>query len=219
MRVIEDKGMAYGGLRVAIVASRFNRAVVQRMLHNCLFTLREYGIDEDEITLLRVPGAFEIPMAARRLVQGHRPDVVITLGVIIRGETPHFDFIASECSRGIAQVAMDSGVPVIFGVLTVDNVQQAMARIGDGFEEPKLMTLSAEALSKRAAGGVEPGDAILVGRYIHDNEEALAKSLVDLGGVPKQTARGGNKGAECALAALEMASLMRDRDLSRPDDG
>ena len=117
--------------RIAIVASRYNSFVVDRLLEGCLATLQAGGIDEKNITLVKVPGAFEIPVAVKALADKSGFHAIITLGAIIRGETPHFDIIADECTRGIGSIAIDSGLPVVFGVLTVDNVDQAMDRSGD----------------------------------------------------------------------------------------
>ena len=117
--------------RVAIVASRYNSFVVDRLLQGCQDSLRSGGVKDEDITLVRVPGAFEIPVAVKRLAESERYDAVIALGAIIRGETPHFDFIAAECSRGLAQIALQTDIPVVFGVLTVDNTQQALDRSGD----------------------------------------------------------------------------------------
>lgn len=120
-----------GDWRIAIVASRYNRQVVERLIAGCLRTLVGRGIRADRVTVVRVPGAFEIPLAARALADGRSADAVVTLGAIVRGETPHFDFIAAECVRGISSIAIDTGVPVSFGVLTVDTMDQAMDRSGD----------------------------------------------------------------------------------------
>ncbi len=126
---IEAKSVADGS-RVAIVASRYNSFVVDRLLEGCLATLQAGGIEERNITLVKVPGAFEIPVAVKALADKAEVDSIITLGAIIRGETPHFDIIAAECTRGIGSIAIESGLPVVFGVLTVDNVEQAMDRSG-----------------------------------------------------------------------------------------
>jgi 6,7-dimethyl-8-ribityllumazine synthase len=116
--------------RVGIVASRFNGAIVDAMLQACIETLRAGGVAEKDITVIRVPGAFEIPFVARRLAtQGDR-EVLITLGAVVRGETPHFDYIAGQCARGVAEVSADLDVPVIFGVLTTETLPQAAARAG-----------------------------------------------------------------------------------------
>ena len=117
--------------RIAIVASQFNAYIVDRLLQGCLSTLNAAGIENSSITLVKVPGAFEIPVAAKKLATESKVSAIITLGAIVRGETPHFDLIAQACTNGIAQIALDTGLPVVFGVLTVDNVQQAMDRSGD----------------------------------------------------------------------------------------
>jgi 6,7-dimethyl-8-ribityllumazine synthase len=116
--------------RIAIVASRFNDHVVRRLLDGCTRALAERGVPEDNITLVRVPGAFEIPVAVRALAKKGEAQAIIALGAVIRGETPHFDYIASECARGLASIAVSEGVPVIFGVLTVNDIQQALDRSG-----------------------------------------------------------------------------------------
>lgn len=116
---------------IGIVASSFNDYVVDRLLQGCTRTLSRAGIEQDQITLLRVPGAFEIPVAAAALARSGSVEAIVCLGAVIRGETAHFDYIAAECARGIARVALDTLVPVIFGVLTVDDVQQAIERCGD----------------------------------------------------------------------------------------
>ncbi len=116
--------------RVGIVASKFNSFVVDRLLSACLETLEAAGLNEKDLEVVRVPGAFEIPVAAQHLIRKKKCEAVIALGAIIRGETSHFEYIANECSRGLSQVAIDNDVPVIFGVLTADNSDQAMDRAG-----------------------------------------------------------------------------------------
>lgn len=116
--------------RIGIVASKFNSFVVERLLDGCLAELRKAGFNEDCITIVHVPGAFEIPVAAQRLINTEKFDAVIALGAIIRGETPHFEYIANECSHGLATIALTHETPVIFGVLTTDNSEQAMDRAG-----------------------------------------------------------------------------------------
>ncbi|MGH8377664.1 MAG: 6,7-dimethyl-8-ribityllumazine synthase [Gammaproteobacteria bacterium] len=150
-RIIEGDTAAKGA-RVAIVAARFNGFVVDKLLDAALGILRTQGVRVENLTLVRVPGAFEIPLAVKRLAASGEIDAVIALGAVIRGETPHFDYVAGECIRGLQQVALDTRVPVAFGVLTCDTVEQALAR----------------------AGGAA-----------------------------------GNKGKDAALAALEMADLLR----------
>ena len=151
IRTIEG-GRSAKGLRIAIVAARFNHFVVDKLLAGAVDALTQAGISAQELDVVRVPGAFEIPLAARRLAASHNYDAIITLGAVIRGGTPHFDYVAGECARGVSEAARDSGVPVIFGVLTCDTLEQATER----------------------AGGAH-----------------------------------GNKGADSALAAIEMAGLLR----------
>ena len=118
------------GMRFAIVASRFNDFVTSRLLGGALDALERTGTAEADITVVRVPGSFEIPLAAKKLVQTKKYDAVICLGTLIRGETPHFDYISSEVTKGIGSVSLESGIPVAFGVLTVDSVEQAVDRAG-----------------------------------------------------------------------------------------
>ena len=150
-RVIEG-GRSAKGLRIAIVAARFNHFVVDKLLAGAMETLNAAGISAQDLDLVRVPGAFELPLAAKKLAAGKGYDAVITLGAVIRGGTPHFDYVCSECARGVIQAALETGVPVLFGVLTCDDMEQAMDRAG--------------------------------GKH-------------------------GNKGADAALAAMEMADLLR----------
>ena len=117
-------------MRFAIVASRFNDFAVSRLLEGALSCLKERGAAADRITVVRVPGSWEIPVFARKLALSNRFDAVVALGVLIRGETLHFDLIAREVARGLAEAAEDSGVPIAFGVLAVENRQQAVDRAG-----------------------------------------------------------------------------------------
>jgi 6,7-dimethyl-8-ribityllumazine synthase len=117
--------------RIAIVAGRYNSIIVDRLLEGCITTLVARGIEKPAITLARVPGAFEIPVAVKRFADTGKYDAIIAVGAVIRGETPHFEFIANECSHGLAAIALSTGIPVVFGVLTVDNYQQAADRSGD----------------------------------------------------------------------------------------
>ncbi len=117
--------------RLAIVSSRYNSYIVDRLVDSCLSTLIARGIEETSLTHVRVPGAFEIPVAVKRLADRGLDDAIITLGAIIRGETPHFDYIARACTDGIANTALDYQVPIIFGVLTVNTAEQALDRSGD----------------------------------------------------------------------------------------
>ncbi|MDX1432574.1 MAG: 6,7-dimethyl-8-ribityllumazine synthase [Gammaproteobacteria bacterium] len=127
---IEKIDHAVEGARFAIVAARFNAAVVDRLLDGAAGVLAAHGVPEDHVTVVRVPGCFEIPLTARRLAASGRYESVIALGAVVRGDTPHFEYVAGECARGVARVALDEDVPVIFGVLTVDQLAQAEARAG-----------------------------------------------------------------------------------------
>ena len=150
-RIIEGE-LSARDVRIACVAARFNGFVVEPLLRGALDALNRHGVTDKQIEIVRVPGAFEIPIVARKLALSRRFDAVIALGAVIRGDTPHFDYVAGECAAGLARVALESAVPVAFGVLTTDTVEQAMDR----------------------AGGKE-----------------------------------GNKGADAALTAIEMVSLLR----------
>ena len=115
-------------IQIAIVASNFNKDIVDRLYNGAISTLEKSGIGERDIEVIRVPGAFEIPVAVKLLLNKKQYDVIITLGVIIKGETPHFEYIANECVHGISQLAIKTGIPIILGVLTVNNRKQAMNR-------------------------------------------------------------------------------------------
>jgi 6,7-dimethyl-8-ribityllumazine synthase len=121
-------------VRVAIVVSRFNDFVTDRLLKGAQQALRETGIADDDVPILRVPGAFEIPIAAQRLAESSRVDAVVCLGCLIRGATPHFEYIAAACAHGITAAAAATGVPMTFGVLTTNSVEEALERAvpGDG---------------------------------------------------------------------------------------
>ncbi len=116
--------------RFGIVVSKFNEFITTRLLDSALDTFKKGGTSDQHIRIVRVPGAFEIPLVARQLAETGRFDAIICLGSVIRGETPHFDYICAETSRGIAQAALDTGVPIIFGVLTTETVDQALDRSG-----------------------------------------------------------------------------------------
>jgi len=118
------------GARVAVVAARFNAEVVDALLEGCLRRLKELGLGARQVAVHRVPGAFELPLAAKALTQTRKYKAVICLGAVIRGQTPHFDYVAGECARGIAAVSLSETLPVIFGVLTTNNRQQAWDRCG-----------------------------------------------------------------------------------------
>ena len=131
MRTIEGK-LDAKGLRFGIVISRFNEFISGKLLSGCLDGLNRHGADEKHIDVVWVPGAFELPLLAKKLATAkeNRYDAVICLGTVIRGATPHFDFIAAEVSKGIASVGLETGKPVIYGVLTTDSIEQAIERAG-----------------------------------------------------------------------------------------
>jgi 6,7-dimethyl-8-ribityllumazine synthase len=139
-------------LRIGIVAARFNAFIVESLVTGAVDAILRHGGAEKDITLVRVPGAWEMPWAVKRMAATKRYDAIVALGAVIRGATPHFDYIAGECSRGIAQAGLAADVPVAFGVLTTDNIEQALERAGT---------------------------------------------------------KAGNKGADAALSAIEMAQLLR----------
>jgi 6,7-dimethyl-8-ribityllumazine synthase len=140
------------GLRFGIVASRFNDFIVDRLLDAAVGTLMKHGVAASDIEVVRVPGAFETPLALKKLATGRRYQALIALGCVIRGATPHFDYVAAEASRGIAEISRGEGIPIGFGILTVDTIEQAIERAGT---------------------------------------------------------KGGNKGADAALAAIQMATVLR----------
>ena len=151
LRILEGD-LGAGNLRIALVASRFNEAVVERLVAGAVDALTAQGADPESLELVRVPGAFDLPPVVRRLALSRRFDAIVALGAVIRGDTPHFDYVAGECAAGLARIASETGVPVSFGVLTTDTEEQALDR----------------------AGGAE-----------------------------------GNRGADAARAAVELANLMR----------
>ncbi len=139
-------------LRIAIVAARFNDAIVDQLVRGAVDALVRHGASEKQIEIVRVPGAFDLPFVARRFALAKRCDAIVALGCVIRGATPHFDYVAGQCAAGLARAADDTGVPIAFGVLTTDTIEQAVERAGT---------------------------------------------------------KAGNKGADAALVALEMANLLR----------
>jgi 6,7-dimethyl-8-ribityllumazine synthase len=153
-KVIEGE-LTARDLRFGIVVTRFNEFVVEPLLRGALDALKRHGATEKQIEIIRVPGAFDMPIVVRKLAMSRRYEALIALGAVIRGQTPHFDYVAGECASGLARIALESGVPIGFGVLTTDNMEQAVDR----------------------AGG-----------------------------------KAGNKGADAALASLEMANLLRRLD-------
>lgn len=128
-KVIEGTMLATG-MRFGIVVSRFNEFITGKLLAACLDTLRRHGGDEEDVDVMWCPGAYEIPFVASKAASTGRYDAVICLGAVIRGATPHFDYVAGESAKGIAQVGMDSGVPTIYGVVTTDTIEQAVERAG-----------------------------------------------------------------------------------------
>ncbi|MDA8660110.1 6,7-dimethyl-8-ribityllumazine synthase [Luminiphilus sp.] len=116
--------------RYVLVVARWNSFVVEHLLEGALDTLRRHGISDDQMHIVRVPGAFEIPIACQKLAQCDDCDAIIALGAVIRGGTPHFEYVAGECTKGLAQVQMETGKPIAFGVLTVDSIEQAVERSG-----------------------------------------------------------------------------------------
>ena len=118
------------GKTFSIVISRFNEAISQKLLEGCLKGLTEKDVDEDKVSVYWVPGAFEIPMAAKKMVARNKYDAVICLGAVIRGDTPHFEYVSGEASKGIGTLALESPIPVLFGVLTTNNLEQAIERAG-----------------------------------------------------------------------------------------
>ncbi len=127
---IEGTFEAPDGARFGIVVSRFNHFITDRLLEGALDGFRRHGVSEDKWVIARTPGAFDLPWAVRQLASGKKLDAVLALGAVIRGSTPHFDFVAAEAAKGCAGVMMETGVPVIFGVLTTDTIEQAIERAG-----------------------------------------------------------------------------------------
>ena len=130
MHLLEGKVVAKEGMKVGIVASRFNEFIVSKLVGGAVDGLVRHGVEEDNITTAWVPGAFEIPLIAQKMVQSGKYDAIIALGTVIRGSTSHYDYVCNEVSKGIAQVSMQTGTPVMFGVLTTENIEQAIERAG-----------------------------------------------------------------------------------------
>ena len=129
-RTVEGQLVVPAGARFAIVASRFNHFIVDRLVEGALDAIARHGGDPAAVTIVRVPGAWEVPLIVGRLTASKKVDAVIALAAVIRGSTPHFDYVAAEVSKGSAQASLDSGVPVTFGVLTTDSIEQAIERAG-----------------------------------------------------------------------------------------
>ena len=130
MANIKEGKLDAKGLKVGIVAGRFNSFVVDRLVEGALDALRRHGAADKDVDVYKAPGSFEIPAVARRLVESDKYDAIIALGAVIRGGTPHFEYVAHEVSKGIGQISMEAKIPVSFGVLTTDNVEQAIERAG-----------------------------------------------------------------------------------------
>ncbi|MGB5132045.1 MAG: 6,7-dimethyl-8-ribityllumazine synthase [Steroidobacteraceae bacterium] len=128
-RIIEGDLQARN-LKFTIVAARFNESVVERLVDGAVKALMSHGAATSQVEIVRVPGAFDLPVVVRRIAETGRADAIIALGAVIRGETAHFDYIAGECASGLSRVSSDTGVPVVFGVLTTDTVEQAEERAG-----------------------------------------------------------------------------------------
>ncbi|QFT89466.1 6,7-dimethyl-8-ribityllumazine synthase [Bacillus sp. THAF10] len=153
MAKIYEGNLVGTGLKVGIVVGRFNEFITGKLLGGAEDALRRHGVEEDNVEVAWVPGAFEIPLVAKRMADSGKYDAVITLGTVIRGSTPHFDYVCNEAAKGVSQASMTSGIPVIFGVLTTETIEQAIERAGT---------------------------------------------------------KAGNKGWEAAVAAIEMANLLRE---------
>ena len=129
MKTYEGKLQAKG-LKVGLVLSRFNQFISERLLEGALDALYKLGAEDEDISIFKVPGSFEVPVIAKKLAQTKKVDGIICLGALIRGDTPHFDFLGAEVTKGLAQIAMEEGMPVSFGILTVDTIEQGIERAG-----------------------------------------------------------------------------------------
>lgn len=130
MAKVVQGNFAGEGKKIGIVVSRFNEFITTKLLGGAMDTLQRHGVDDADITVAWAPGAFEIPLVAKRMAQSGAYDAVIALGCVIRGATPHFDYVAAESAKGVGHVMLDTGVPVLFGILTTDNIEQAVERAG-----------------------------------------------------------------------------------------
>ncbi|TQV85295.1 6,7-dimethyl-8-ribityllumazine synthase [Aliikangiella coralliicola] len=129
MNTIEGNMIANGS-KFALLVARFNSFIVESLVEGAIDALKRHGVAESDIEIIRVPGAFEMPIAAQRIAAQKKHDAIIALGAVIRGGTPHFEYVAGECVKGLSQVSLNAGVPVAFGVLTVDSIEQAIERAG-----------------------------------------------------------------------------------------
>ena len=130
INVLEGKLVAKEGMKVGIVAARFNEIIVNKLLGGAIDGLVRHGVKEDNITAAWVPGAFEIPTIAKKMAESKKYDAVIALGTVIRGQTSHYDYVCNEVSKGVATVSLNTGIPVLFGVVTTENIEQAIERAG-----------------------------------------------------------------------------------------
>lgn len=130
MRYTFEGNLVGTGLKIGIVVGRFNEFITGRLLSGALDALKRHGVSEDTVDVAWVPGAFEIPLIAQKMAKSNKYDAVITLGTVIRGSTPHFDFVCNEAAKGVSATALHTGVPIIFGVLTTDTIEQAIERAG-----------------------------------------------------------------------------------------
>ncbi|HEY6078020.1 MAG TPA: 6,7-dimethyl-8-ribityllumazine synthase [Polyangiaceae bacterium] len=130
VKSIEGALVVPAGVRFAIVGSRFNAFIVERLIEGAIDALVRHGADAKNLSVVRVPGSWEIPLVCRRLAKSGKLDAVVAVGAVIRGATPHFDHVAGEVAKGVAQASLDSGVPIAFGVLTTDSIEQAVERAG-----------------------------------------------------------------------------------------
>lgn len=129
MKTIEGNMIGKGG-KFALLVARFNSFIVESLVEGAIDALKRHGINESDIEVIRVPGAFEMPIAAQRIAAKKQHDAIIALGAVIRGGTPHFEYVAGECVKGLSQVSLNADIPVAFGVLTVDSIEQAIERAG-----------------------------------------------------------------------------------------
>ncbi|MCM2533082.1 6,7-dimethyl-8-ribityllumazine synthase [Neobacillus pocheonensis] len=127
---IFEGNLVGSGLKVGIVVGRFNEFITSKLLGGAQDALKRHGVDETDVDIAWVPGAFEIPLIAQKMANSKKYDAVITLGTVIRGSTPHFDFVCNEAAKGVSATALNSGIPVVFGVLTTDSIEQAIERAG-----------------------------------------------------------------------------------------
>ena len=159
IQVIEGNFQVPDGARFAIVATRWNEFIVDRLIEGALDGLRRHGVDEEHIRLVRVPGAFEIPVACKQLIEAGGFDAILALGCVIRGATAHFEYVASSVTSGCSQLAVTSGVPVVFGVLTTDTIEQAVERAGTkaGNKGSEAASVAIEMVSLKAAIAANAG--------------------------------------------------------------